>query len=133
MPRGGVEVQLYSFFNLGARWGEWLTPRLGRFTPMKETRYPLYRRLDGPQGRSGPVRKIHTPPEFDPRTVQLVASRCTHYVIPAQITTYFYFVIDNAVEKRWPLKCHDCSECRMEVWRFVRAANEYSNDFALEC
>ena len=39
------------------------------------TRYPLYRRLGGPQGRSGRVRKISLPPGFDPRTVQLVASR----------------------------------------------------------
>jgi hypothetical protein len=35
-PRGGVEVQLYSFCNLGARWGGWLTPRPGRFTPGKD-------------------------------------------------------------------------------------------------
>jgi hypothetical protein len=28
---GGVNVQLYSFFNLGGRWGGWPTPRLGRF------------------------------------------------------------------------------------------------------
>jgi hypothetical protein len=35
----------------------WLTPRFGRFTPGKESRYPLYRRLGGPQGRSGRVRK----------------------------------------------------------------------------
>jgi len=51
MPRGGVELHLYSFFNLGARWGGW--PRPGRFTPGKETRYPLHRRLGGPQVRSG--------------------------------------------------------------------------------
>jgi hypothetical protein len=30
----------------------WLAPRPGRFNPGKETRYPLYRRLCGPQGRS---------------------------------------------------------------------------------
>ena len=35
-PRGGVQVQLYSFFNLGARWGGWSTPRPGRFTPWKD-------------------------------------------------------------------------------------------------
>jgi hypothetical protein len=35
----------------------------------------LYMRLGGPQGRSGQVRKISTPPELDPRTVQPVASR----------------------------------------------------------
>ena len=59
-----VEVQLYSFFNLGARWGGWLAPRPGRFTPGKETRYPLYRRLGGPQGRSGRSRKISPPACF---------------------------------------------------------------------
>ena len=48
--------------DLGARWGGWLTPRPGRFTPGKETRYPLYRRLGGPQGRCGRVRKISPPP-----------------------------------------------------------------------
>ena len=38
-----------------------LAPRPGRFNPGKETRYPLYRRLGGPQGRSGRVRKISPP------------------------------------------------------------------------
>ena len=46
------------------------------FTPGK-TRYPLYRRLDGPQGRSGYVRQITPPSVFDPRTSQPVASRYT--------------------------------------------------------
>jgi len=32
----GVEVQLYSFFNLAARWGGWSAPRPGRFTPGKD-------------------------------------------------------------------------------------------------
>ena len=57
--------------------GGWSTPRPGRFTPGKETRYPLYRRLGGPQGRSGRVRKISPTPGFDPQTVQPVASRYT--------------------------------------------------------
>jgi hypothetical protein len=51
--------------------------------PPGMTRYPLYRRLGRPQGRSGRVLKISSPPGFDPRTVQLVASRYTHYAIPA--------------------------------------------------
>jgi hypothetical protein len=58
--------------------GGWSTTR---FTPGKETRYPLYRRLGGPQGRSGRVRKISPPPGFDSRTVQPVASRYTDYAI----------------------------------------------------
>jgi hypothetical protein len=51
--------------------------------PGKETRYPLYRKLGGPQGRSGRVRKISPLPGMDPRTVQPVASRYTDYAIPA--------------------------------------------------
>jgi hypothetical protein len=50
----------------------------------KETRQPLFRRLGGPQQRSGLVRKILSPPGFDPRTVQPVTSRC------AAILTYLY-------------------------------------------
>ena len=56
--------------------GGWSGLRPGRFTPGK-TWYPLYRRLGGPQGQSGPVRKISPPPGFDPRTVQPVVSRYT--------------------------------------------------------
>jgi hypothetical protein len=33
---GGVEVLLYPFLNLSARWGGWSTPRPGRFTPEKD-------------------------------------------------------------------------------------------------
>ena len=51
--------------------------------PSGKTRYPLYRRLGGPQGRSGQVRKMSPPPGFDPRTVQPVASRYTNWVIAA--------------------------------------------------
>ena len=42
-----------------------------------KTRYPLYRRLGGPQGRSGHVRKISSLPGLNLRTVQLVAIRYT--------------------------------------------------------
>jgi hypothetical protein len=31
-----LDVKLYSFFNLGTRWGGWLTPRPGRFTPRED-------------------------------------------------------------------------------------------------
>ena len=64
---------------------EWVVNATPRFTPRKETWYPLYRRLDGPEGRSGRVRKIllHPTPGFDPRTVQPVASRCNDCTILA--------------------------------------------------
>ena len=57
-------LSLTSALNMGG----WLTPRPGSFTPGNRTRYPLYRRRGGPQGRSGRVRKILPPPGFDPRT-----------------------------------------------------------------
>jgi hypothetical protein len=44
-----------------------------------KTQYPLHRRLGGPQGRSGLVRKISPPPGFDHRTVQPVASSYTDW------------------------------------------------------
>jgi hypothetical protein len=47
--------------------------------PPGMTRYPLYRGLGRPEGRSGRVLKISPPPGFDPRTVQPVASRYTDY------------------------------------------------------
>jgi len=44
---------------------------------VKETRFPLYMRLDAPQGQYERGRKISSPPGFDPRNVQPVASRYT--------------------------------------------------------
>ena len=32
----GSRFYIYSFFNLGAKWGRWLMPQPGRFTPGKE-------------------------------------------------------------------------------------------------
>jgi hypothetical protein len=60
-----VKIKLYSFFKLSTRWW-WVvntTPR-PLSPPVKEIRYPLYRRLGGPLARSGQVL-----PGFDPRTV----------------------------------------------------------------
>jgi hypothetical protein len=48
-----------------------------------KTWQPLYRSLGGPQGRFGRLWKISSPPGFDPRTVQLVASRYTDCTITA--------------------------------------------------
>jgi hypothetical protein len=60
--------------NSAQEGGEWWASRPCCILPPGRTRYPLYRRWGGPQGRSGQVRKISPPPEFDPRTVQPVVS-----------------------------------------------------------
>jgi hypothetical protein len=44
-PVAVVIIIALLFLNIGARGGGWSTPSPGRFTPGKETRYPLYRRL----------------------------------------------------------------------------------------
>ena len=58
-------------------------PRTGSFTLGKETRYALYRRLGGPQSRSGRVQKISPATGFETRTVPSVASRYADHAISA--------------------------------------------------
>ena len=45
--------------------GEWSAARSGRTLPPEKTRYSLYRRLGGTQGRFGRAEN-HAPPGFDP-------------------------------------------------------------------
>ena len=61
--------------------------------PPGKTRYPLYRRLGGPQGRCGRARKISPLPGFDPPIVQPVASCYTEWAIPALICIYTHIYI----------------------------------------
>jgi len=67
------EGKVNSFFNFGAKWG-WddATPR--PLYPGKETRYPLYKKPDGPQGQSGRVRKNLAPPPTGIRSLGRPAS-----------------------------------------------------------
>ena len=74
-PIGGVEGVALLFHD---QW-HWKGVRGQRHVPaalypLGKTRYPLHRKMDGPPGRSGQVRKISPPRGFDPRTIQPVAS-----------------------------------------------------------
>jgi hypothetical protein len=61
--------------------------------PPAKTRHPLCRRLDGPQGRSGKVRKILPPHRLDPWIVQPVASHYTEWAIPVhRFSPYFRLI-----------------------------------------
>jgi hypothetical protein len=73
-PKGGVHLQLYFFFNLGARWSGWSTPRPGRFNP--RGRPGIHCRGGWVSPRVGLDRcgKSRPPPGFDLRTVHPVAS-----------------------------------------------------------
>jgi len=62
---------------------------------------PLYRRLGGPKGQSGRVRKISPLPQgFDPHTVQPVASPYTDYVVDLLNVIFYIFK---------PTRIHDAS------------------------
>jgi hypothetical protein len=78
--------------------GGWLTPRTGRFFPSKETQYPLYKKLGGPQGPSGSVKKTSPPPGFDSLTFQSVASRYTDWAISAHIYLLPPYLWTNIIE-----------------------------------
>jgi hypothetical protein len=67
--KGPEGEQRFSLFHLGTRWG-WVAnaTRSSSFTP-QNTQYPFYKKLRGPQDRSGRVRKISLPPGFHLRTV----------------------------------------------------------------
>ena len=73
----------YFSFNLGATWGGGGQRHALAVLPKGKTRYPLNRRLGGPQSRSEQVWKISPQLGFDPRTVQPVGSRYTDWAIPA--------------------------------------------------
>jgi len=58
--------------------GEWSAARPGRTLPPEKTRYPFYRRLGGPQGRSGRAENL-VRTGIRSRTVQPVVSRYTDW------------------------------------------------------
>jgi hypothetical protein len=67
--------------------------------PPGMTRYALYRRLGGPQGRSGRVLKILPPPGFDPRTVGLILNdKLLRMLI--EVVVVCFSVLSHCVEER---------------------------------
>ena len=107
--RGSRGIAL-SFHGHGTRRGDGSESRPGRYLPPGKTRYPLYRRLSGPQGRSGQVRKISPPPEgFDPQAIQPVASRYTDYVTPP--TKEIWLWSNYVMKMTWGLNKRNLSRC----------------------
>ena len=58
--------------------GVWSEVRPGHILPPGNTRYPFYRRLGGPQGRSGRAENL-VPTGIRPRTVKPVVSLYTDW------------------------------------------------------
>jgi hypothetical protein len=67
-----------------------------------KTRYPLYRRMAGPRGWPGRVRKISPPPGFDSRTFQSVASRYTDWAIQTPLSSLHL----PTYPSNFPLTCY---------------------------
>jgi len=68
--------------------GEWSAARHDRILPPGKTRYPFYRRLGGPQGRSGRAENL-VPTEIRSRTVQPVA----HSLYRLSYRAHIYWVL----------------------------------------
>jgi hypothetical protein len=68
--RGSRGIAL-PFYDHSTNRGEGSASRPVRSLPPGKTQCSLYRRLGGPQSRSGQVRKISPPPGFVPRTKNL--------------------------------------------------------------
>ena len=67
--------------------GEWSAARPGRTLSLGKTRYPLYRRLGGPQGRSGRAENL-VPTGIRSRTVQPAVSRYTDWATGTTIILF---------------------------------------------
>jgi hypothetical protein len=97
--------------------------------PSRKNWYPLKQRLAGLRGRSGWHVESCSPPEFDPLTVQPVASRPTDYTIaatnkygdPKSDTHRTALVFKNTGERRIT-QCKSENENRRLILKAVRYA-----------
>jgi hypothetical protein len=98
----------------------------------RETRRPLYRRLGGPQGRSGRVRKISPPPRCIPWTIQPVASRysdclkyyvflISHYVTVVRLNISFW-VLQELILYKPHIRIQFASRSKYTVSQLQRSA-----------
>jgi len=86
--------------------GEWLAAPSGRNLPPGKTRYPFYRRLDGPQGRSGRAENL-VATGIRSRTVQPVVSIPTELPGPQQRKIVVFWLKKNP-PFYWAI-CGSCS------------------------
>jgi len=85
--RGWVEVHFYSSMTAALEEGKWSAARPGRTLPLGNTRYPFYRRLGGPQGRSGLAENL-VPTGVWSRTLRPVVSHYTDWATPSESFNY---------------------------------------------
>ena len=71
--------------------GEWSAAFLCRTLPPGKNRYPYYRRLSGPQGRSGRAERL-VPTGIRSRTVQAVGQSLNRQRYLAQIYIKYIYI-----------------------------------------
>ena len=101
-PRGWVDVQPYPFMTSALRWGGWSAPGPTAL-PLGKTRYPLYRRLVRPQGRSGRVRKISLPtgirsPDRPARSESYIPTELCRPIYYSTIRFIYIYVANRIVD-----------------------------------
>jgi hypothetical protein len=77
---------------------EWSAARSGRTLHREKTRYPFYRRLGEPQGRSGRAENL-VPTGIQSRTVQPIVSRYTDWATGSTCRKSNWVIIKKTNEK----------------------------------
>jgi len=99
--------------------GEWSAARPGRTLPPGKTWYPLYRRLGGPQGRSGRAENL-IPTGIWSRTVQPVAQSLYPLSYPAHIiNVYIHTYINWCMKFFWYNYRVSLASCTMGTGSFL--------------
>jgi len=102
-------------------WGEWSAARPGRTLPPGKTRYPFYRRLGGPQCRSGRAENL-VPTGIRSRTAQPVISHYTDWATRSTI------VVRNVIKfhrqesnwhSKWTFFCNMCCGAHLK-WYMIQ-------------
>jgi hypothetical protein len=125
-PQRGVDIQLYSFLNLVARWGGFPTPRLGRFTHGKD-QVPIVQEAPGPvwtalmEERRGVYRVLVGKPEEKrplrrPRRrledhnkmyLQELGCGCVGWIEVAQDRDNWRALVNAVMNLRFSIRCGD--------------------------
>jgi len=95
--------------------GEWSAARPSRTLPPGKTRYPFYRRLGGPQGRSGRAENL-VPTGIRSRTVQLVAQSLYRLSYPARLNCTALILIKTNLIINLPIPL----AARSKAWFYGR-------------
>jgi len=88
--------------------GEGSASHPGCSLPLGKTRYPLYRRLGGPQGRSGQVRKISPP--IGIRSLDRPARRQSLYRLHYPDMGVCLTVNEENINVRWLINTSPCKD-----------------------